>query len=1420
MLTGVFSCFSQTVTINTNKYTIDQLINQVLINSPCVSGTNCSSKTGSFYGSSNGIGYFENSNPSFPFTNGVVLTTGDVSKVPSPNNTILSDGAPSWSGDPDLESNLLSQSGIQMNSINASYIEFDFQPKTPNFDFSFLFASEEYGTSQCNFSDAFAFLLKDMTILGPNLNLAVIPGTNIPVSVATIRDNTYNTNCSSVNASFFGAFNGNAFGPAINFNGQTVEMTASAVGLNINHVYRIKIVIADGSNNTGYDSAIFLKANSFNIGQNVLGLDYTSANQKAICPGNPLPIVSAAALNAGTTFIWKKEGQEFTPSQTGTSLDLNTIFPLISSGLHNYSLSYIEPGCSEIEDKISIEIYPKIGVIPDVPNIYACDKSSTSYLFDLTKNTKIIKAGTNQATNSVGILDDLPSTTLISYHLNYADALGNTNSIPSTYSILNSENGKIIYARIESSSSSCYEIRSFHLEIVSSPIISYPPPDIILCARNSTDNPIKANFNLNTQKGLILGSQNGLYNIISFHATLADANANLAPVLTYGTSILLSNSRTLWVRIENTSNPDCFVISSFQLLVNTLPGVDILNDVVVCSSYTLLPLTNLGSEYWSGTNGSGIHYFAGNNITTTKTLYVFNQSGSCTNQDSFKITISNLLSISPISSQYCSEFKLPSLPYGKYFTKSGGSNTTGNIELTPGTIINSPGINTLFVWYQDNSTSPSCQQENPFTITIIPFIPLTNYANQFSCNSYTLAADPNGGTYYSGSNKGLPILPEGTVISATTSIYVYKETNSTPLNCFSEKSFKVYIDLTSINIPTDVNSCSAYVLPSLTVGEYRTAAAGSGAIIPVGSIISSSTSLWYYIPGQTCTDNLQFKIKVNIEPLAIISDTPPSCDVYYLPAVAHKGNYFTGSLGTGSIRALGFPITSTQTIYFYDKAPTGSCYVEEHFLITINNSPLIDSKPVEVLKCGENYVLDELMNGKYYAFSGGPSSSNPELPLGTIITSSKTIFAYAIASTPNTCISEYSIAVTINKVNDVSDKFACNSYSLTPIVGLGDYYTATGGPQGVGIKLSPPYSPISISTDFYIYTQDLIRDYCFDEKKLSVIIYNTPIINVIPPIRSCEFYLLPPLVFPLNKYFSLLGGPSSSNIEKFPGDAVNTSGNIYAYSETGTSTTLICAAEKPIEITIIPKPIPILLDIPSICVDFKTGVIRDSHVISGFTGPRYSVDWKKEDGSLQATSPDFLTKESGKYFLTVTDLSVSSCKSNPLAFNVVKSSKPDSVSFTTSNWFTNNQTINILAIPHKGETNDFLYALDSGTAQKNTTFTNVSAGIHEINISDGNGCESSIELSIKLINSPVFFSPNGDGINDNWMISEMPNEYNYKILIFDRYGKLIKELLEKDNEWDGTYNGKPLPADDYWFTITFLENEILKEYKSHFSLIR
>ena len=174
-LAASLNCFSQAITVSTNAYTVPQLVNSVLINSPCVSATNITWKTGTNFASSNGIGYFQNSNPNFPMQAGVILSTGDVTQAAGPNTSLLNAGAANWPGDAALE-NTLQQSGISMNSVNASILEFDFTPISPTFNFEFLFASEEYGNFQCQFSDAFAFLLTN-TATGVTTNLAVVPST-------------------------------------------------------------------------------------------------------------------------------------------------------------------------------------------------------------------------------------------------------------------------------------------------------------------------------------------------------------------------------------------------------------------------------------------------------------------------------------------------------------------------------------------------------------------------------------------------------------------------------------------------------------------------------------------------------------------------------------------------------------------------------------------------------------------------------------------------------------------------------------------------------------------------------------------------------------------------------------------------------------------------------------------------------------------------------------------------------------------------------------------------------------------------------------------------------------------------------------------------------------------------------------------
>ena len=131
-----------------------------------------------------------------------------------------------------------------------------------------------------------------------------------------------------------------------------------------------------------------------------------------------------------------------------------------------------------------------------------------------------------------------------------------------------------------------------------------------------------------------------------------------------------------------------------------------------------------------------------------------------------------------------------------------------------------------------------------------------------------------------------------------------------------------------------------------------------------------------------------------------------------------------------------------------------------------------------------------------------------------------------------------------------------------------------------------------------------------------------------------------------------------------------------------------------------------------------------------------------------------------------------------------------------------------------------MYKLDNNNFQESNIFTNVSTGYHKITIIDTKGSCGEVVLETFIINYPKFFTPNQDGYNDTWNITDL---YDYKkstIKIFDRYGKFIKEIFPNKAGWDGMHNNQEMPSSDYWFVVNYTINNVNKEYKSHFSLKR
>ncbi len=127
------------------------------------------------------------------------------------------------------------------------------------------------------------------------------------------------------------------------------------------------------------------------------------------------------------------------------------------------------------------------------------------------------------------------------------------------------------------------------------------------------------------------------------------------------------------------------------------------------------------------------------------------------------------------------------------------------------------------------------------------------------------------------------------------------------------------------------------------------------------------------------------------------------------------------------------------------------------------------------------------------------------------------------------------------------------------------------------------------------------------------------------------------------------------------------------------------------------------------------------------------------------------------------------------------------------------------------------YSIDGINFQESPSFSNLDAGAYIIYIKDFSKC-SIFQKEVALLDYPRFFTPNGDGVNDFWKIKFSELEPDIEIIIFNRYGKLIRSLKSTDYGWDGTLKGNALPQSDYWFTVKRPSRGL--QHSGHFTLKR
>ncbi len=267
-----FGQFSAQLVV-TNDLTPEDYVLQVLLGEG-VTATNITFNAAMADVLSNQCGEFDGVNSNIGMEAGVILSTGDVSEAPGPNDGAGGDGSALFPVDTEYENDvdLLAIAGEDNINDNA-VLEFDFVPQGDTLRFNYVFASEEYPEFVNQFNDAFGFFLAGPGISGiysapaefpaGSANIAVVPDVNIPVTINNVNNGT--TNCPAggpdgpcTNCEYYVD---NCGGETVEFDGFTSVLEAFAI-VECGALYHIKLAIGDALDGN-YNSAVFLEANSF-----------------------------------------------------------------------------------------------------------------------------------------------------------------------------------------------------------------------------------------------------------------------------------------------------------------------------------------------------------------------------------------------------------------------------------------------------------------------------------------------------------------------------------------------------------------------------------------------------------------------------------------------------------------------------------------------------------------------------------------------------------------------------------------------------------------------------------------------------------------------------------------------------------------------------------------------------------------------------------------------------------------------------------------------------------------------------------------------------------------------------------------------------------------------------------------------------
>lgn len=1006
-----------------------------------------------------------------------------------------------------------------------------------------------------------------------------------------------------------------------------------------------------------------------------------------------------------------------------------------------------------------------------------------------------------------------------------------------------------IYARVENESSGCANLSGFYVYINTVPEF-IPISNFQNCEADISG---VADFYFYLKDEEILNGQTGKQ--VLYFETEADAIAGTNYIDKYTAYNNTSSPQTIYVRVENLTDSNCFATSSFELEVGSLPiftpptaflvcddisndGVATLDlnvkiDEIVTGSPEILDVSFHLSQFDAESNINPIP-LEFTNTTNPQELYARISNGTyCQGISAFEITVISAPVVNPsIPLEQCdtdydgivtwdltiSEIDILDVRQDNievsYFETVDDLEADTNPINTPHNYQNSTTPQTVYI--KVNNTVSDCFVIVPLDL-IVNLPPLLNdfetveicdhpaaEFNFYSVDSYLtdLTTDliftyhNNQGDAETNSNPLPPIYN----YTETSHSFVARVTNALT-GCYSTYPFDLIINpLPVANLPDPLEACDD---------------------------VTNDGSAYFNLKSQTSA--------------VLGTQNANDFDVSYFETLNHAEINENPIIETNTY--LG---TNTQVIWVRIENNTTGCYNLTEFILRVNPHP---NTPQPLVYCDTDYDGETPFNlttaqGELFETSNPNhiisyfetvtdlendlnAISNPENYSNT--SNPQTVYIKVLDTVAN-CYTSVTLELYVNlpppintfqsielcdndtqtfDLNTINTRIVDSNFNV-----LISYYPSETDAINQTNALESPYTYTDSSTQLFARVA-YSTTHCYVIYPFELRINPVPLALAPEDLEVCDDDYDEAFNFTLHaQTASILGfqNPLNYSVTYFNSilDAHENSNSLNANSYIGYNNEIItarvennlthCYSLVNFSLVVHRKPY-VFIPTQVVCIDNLPLIVSAE---TFFDTDQYLWSNNSSNSSLEIT-------EIGTYAVTVT--SEFGCATTS-TFEVIESASA-TIELTETVDFSdpNNITITISGI------GNYQYILDDGEPQDSNTFENVTLGYHTITVIDLNGC-AEVTKEVVVVDAPPFFTPNGDTHHDTWHIVGIETLPGSKVYIFDRYGKLIYQLSSESSGWDGTYNNRNMPANDYWFLAEIRQGNTSFEVRGNFALRR